>query len=338
MGNPLSSFIAEQFMINLEEKIKNEDWFPRFWQRYVDDTCCIIKKDKVALVLEKLNKVHPNIEFTYEIEKDNHLPFLDLLIKRNTDNTISFGIFHKQTSSNQIIHNTSHHPVAHKHAAFHSFFHRLCTFPLSQDEHIKEYNHIMKIAKTHGYETENILKIYNKHKKKSYIKKHTTLMNVKETTQNMYLSLPFHPNITNKLKPILTKHKLTIAYSNKGKLRDILGSTKSKRENEDKSGIYKLSCTDCPSIYIGRTKRKIKERKKEHLDNIRKNEQDLSAMAKHCIENYHYIKDQVLLDAVDQPWNLKTYELFHINKNNNDDLVNIEKNELHFSPLFKFIM
>ena len=42
---------------------------------------------------EVLNKQHPNIKFTFEKQQDNHISFLDMLIKNNGQNfsTTIFG-------------------------------------------------------------------------------------------------------------------------------------------------------------------------------------------------------------------------------------------------------
>ena len=50
------------------------------WKRYVDDAISYIKEESTELVLSKLNNYHDNIEFTYEIENDGKLPFIDVLV------------------------------------------------------------------------------------------------------------------------------------------------------------------------------------------------------------------------------------------------------------------
>ena len=52
---------------------------PRLWKRYVDDTCCIVKKGMVERLLGTSVCGHPSM-FTLEIEKDGTLPFLDTLL------------------------------------------------------------------------------------------------------------------------------------------------------------------------------------------------------------------------------------------------------------------
>ena len=68
---------------------------PRFWKRYVDDTCCIMKKDEVEPLLNHLNGVRPTIKFTMELEKDGTLPFLDTKLTRREGGTLDVTVFRK---------------------------------------------------------------------------------------------------------------------------------------------------------------------------------------------------------------------------------------------------
>ena len=80
MGSPLSSFLAEAVMQDLESKavINNDDI--KTWDRYVDDVLATVKKDKTDDILLTINNTTKNIKFTKEEEHDNKLAFLDVLI------------------------------------------------------------------------------------------------------------------------------------------------------------------------------------------------------------------------------------------------------------------
>lgn len=69
MGNGLSPFAANIFMSKLEREASKEEWFPRFWSRYVDDVIAIIKKGEATKINDKLNDLFPSIKFTHEVEK-----------------------------------------------------------------------------------------------------------------------------------------------------------------------------------------------------------------------------------------------------------------------------
>ena len=67
-------------------------------ERYVGDTFCYVKIDTVNDLLDKLNGFHQNIQFTYELENNNKLSFLDVLLIRNKD-AIETTIYRKPTNS-----------------------------------------------------------------------------------------------------------------------------------------------------------------------------------------------------------------------------------------------
>ena len=85
MGSPLSPVIANFYMEDFEMKaIEKATHKPDCWYRYVDDTFVIWShgKEKLMDFLKHLNGIHNNIQFTMEIEREGHLPFLDIDINR----------------------------------------------------------------------------------------------------------------------------------------------------------------------------------------------------------------------------------------------------------------
>ena len=49
------------------------------WKRYVDDTISIMRETSIAHVLTVLNDFHKNIEFSYRVEENGKIAFLDVL-------------------------------------------------------------------------------------------------------------------------------------------------------------------------------------------------------------------------------------------------------------------
>ena len=98
MGSPLGPVLANLFIA-----VKEKDWLescenpPSFYRRYVDDIFCLMKsEDEANSFLVYLNAKHPNIKFTMEVEKDEKLPFLDVLISSKNDN-FETSVYRKQT-------------------------------------------------------------------------------------------------------------------------------------------------------------------------------------------------------------------------------------------------
>ena len=161
----------------------------------------------------------------------------------------------------------------------------------------------------------------------------TTLSQESQKQTNTYLSLPYFPIITNKLENLFKKYSIKVAYNGSGKLRDWMETTKTKQKIEEKSGVYKLICNNCEKFYIGKTKRQLRDRLKEHRANIKNKQPHLSAMAKHCLDEGHTIAEINLLDEVKKPWMLTHYENMHIYKNMTGEMVNLDLKEITRSPL-----
>ena len=77
---------------NLSNKVK-------LWKRFVDDTYCLARSEYIDNILLALNSFHKNIRFTFDIEKDNTIPFLDILIIRKPGK-IETTVYRKKTCTN----------------------------------------------------------------------------------------------------------------------------------------------------------------------------------------------------------------------------------------------
>jgi hypothetical protein len=79
MGNSLSPFAANFFMADFEQKIERDTRFPKFWCKYVDDIFAVCQSTKVNDILTWINSIQDTIKFTCEVERDDCIPFLDIL-------------------------------------------------------------------------------------------------------------------------------------------------------------------------------------------------------------------------------------------------------------------
>ena len=100
MGLPLGPILANIFMVELERSV-----IPtlmdkmKCWTRSVDDTLCYVKTDSIDYVLKVLNGFHRNIQFTYEVETDSKISFLDVLVIRDSSNNINTTVYRKSTNN-----------------------------------------------------------------------------------------------------------------------------------------------------------------------------------------------------------------------------------------------
>ena len=100
MGSPLGPTFANIFIADLERKHMDNlhKLGVNTWLRFVDDTFVTVGNiDQVKTILDYLNSLHDKIKFTFEVESDNRLSFLDVVVKRKTDGGLTTNIYRKKT-------------------------------------------------------------------------------------------------------------------------------------------------------------------------------------------------------------------------------------------------
>ena len=103
MGSPLGPVLAGIFMVHLEcTLIPKLTEHVNSWKRYADDIISI-KETSISRVLTVLNSFYKNIEFTYKIEENGKIAFVDVLIIRN-NNTLKTTVYRKKTHNGVYLH------------------------------------------------------------------------------------------------------------------------------------------------------------------------------------------------------------------------------------------
>ena len=110
MVSPISGVLTCHFLEFLESQ-HFKHILPNDIQyfRYSDDILIIYPKvHNIPSIVQKLNHVEPIINFTYELEKNNSLLFLDILLI-NSNNKLKFKVYHYVNNKNDNIHFYSNH-------------------------------------------------------------------------------------------------------------------------------------------------------------------------------------------------------------------------------------
>lgn len=346
MGSPLSGLVSEVFMERMEEKLEKEDMLPRFWVRYVDDVFAVVQKDEVDETLRNLNKVHKNLKFTMEVEENGRIPFLDIMVKRNSG-VLEFEIYRKPTSTQRFITNSSNHSTQHKMAAFRTMVHRMCSVPMRREDYNKELEYILETANKNGYTEGSIRRLIKKEITRSRRQQLTTFFQRREdSSKKQRAAITYHKRTQKKLKKQLAKIGIEmIPTSKQFQLKNVLGTTKDKKEWGEKSGVYRIECSHCGKKYIGQTKRLVAKRFQEHVSEAEtakkkkdKKREFKSAVAKHIVEEGHSItpKDVKVLKEITEWKKLEAYESLRISREQQNMLMNEDRGN-GYSPLFKLI-
>ena len=102
MGSPLGPVLANVFVGYCESLIAEQLW-PALYVRFVDDSFTWFDSlEDSQIFLGILNDLHPSIRFTCEHEQANKLPFLDVLVEKSSQGTVT-SVYRKPTFTGQYI-------------------------------------------------------------------------------------------------------------------------------------------------------------------------------------------------------------------------------------------
>ncbi|XP_046976615.1 uncharacterized protein LOC124542804 [Vanessa cardui] len=274
MGSPVSPVVADLFMEDLEERaLRSGPITPRFYKRYVDDTFTILPSDLTSAFLVHLNSINKNIQFTMELEANNSLAFLDILIIKNPDNTLSHTVYRKPTHTNKYLNGDSHHHPSQLATVGKSLFQR--AHHLCDAEHLEDELRQVKLA-LH----QNKLPVPRQHRR-SRIKP--------PTVERQPAFLPYVKGVTDRIGNILKRASIKTVYKPHKKVSQFLRPIKSNIPLQT-AGVYKLEC-ECGLSYIGQTKRSIGTRVKEHIGDVKNRRSSKSAVCEHALDKpNHFIR------------------------------------------------
>lgn len=264
MGSPASPSIANFIMeIVISDVLDSLNFKPGIQLYYVDDSLYSVPEDKVTTFVNTFNSYHPSLKFTYELEDDRKLAFLDLEVVREENGKIDTKWYMKPTASGRIVNFHSSHPTHQKVNIVKNMLHRASELSSSQyvDEGIQRIREILGNNNYPKY-------FYNKIINEFLVPRvHTNdSSNTPEMTTRCIF--PNIPGLTNNIKKLLLTDGQCQLISYNVKTTNCLFSKLKDQEprNEQKEVVYKISCKECPCVYIGETRQKISARIKQHTN------------------------------------------------------------------------
>ena len=337
--------LANFFMGHYEKLWLNNYTGPKvlYYRRYVDDIiCCFRNSNDARLFFEYLNSCHPNIKFTMETEERGQLPFLDVLLSKQSvsDRQGSFitSVYRKKTFTGLLTNYFSFTPFKYKLGLIKTLIDRAYKINNTTQGFHNDIKNLSEILKRNMFPKWLIDKSV-----KGYLSKVTTTgkdASKCEISNCHFYKLPYIgyynssytgrkiSSIVNKyckdlnVKIIFSPFKLSTMFSPKD---FILDSLKSRV-------VYQFTCASCGARYIGETNRHFNTRVNEHLfrDKISHIFKHLSA-SKGCRDKCD-ISCFKILDHASTYSQLKIKESFHIEQLKPE----LNKQVVHVKLLLRF--
>ncbi|XP_077523183.1 uncharacterized protein LOC144134065 [Amblyomma americanum] len=168
---------------------------PKVFLRYVDDCFCVVKREALKDFIVQLNSIEPAIQFTVEEEIDGRLPFLDLLVTRDSSR-LHFSVYRKPTHTGRYLSYRSIHPDCQKCSVVSSLLRRMKVCSRREDQ-AAESEHIRRDFTTCGYPVHIIDSMQRKLDRPR--------MQPAESTEKR-TALPYVPDISDALARILRSY------------------------------------------------------------------------------------------------------------------------------------
>lgn len=261
MGSPISATLANIVMEHVEDQaLSTTQTPPKWWFRFVDDSHSCLKKAHVVDFHNHLNSINQHIQFTYELEENQCLPFLDTKTTR-CEGRIIVDVYRKPTHTDKYLDFHSYHPIQHKRSVVNTLLSRAENVPTTHSARRKERKHIIKVLIDNNYPS-SFIRTCDKARRN---KQRDNTTGTETSEANSFVVLPYIRGTSEKLARVLGREGIRVAHKPTHTLNHRFPRPKDKVPPAmKKSVVYKINCKDCDFIYYGQTERALKTRIREH--------------------------------------------------------------------------
>ena len=261
-----------------------------------------MEKVFVQSFLDHLNNQHQRIKFTIEFEQNKELPFLDTLMHREEDGSLTTSIYRKKTHTNQYLHYNSNHHARQKIGIVSTLKKRLELISKEEDK-IKEEKIIENAFLACGYPEQIVKRKSNKSKEKE-----------KEKDQpSGRVTMPYTKGLSEEIAHKMRKHNIDVVHKPTATIKNILCSkAKDRLDPMDKPGaVYHIKCESHHVDYIGETGRQTKTRMYEHRVITHKDSKRSHSLLEEKVE------EEVILGSRRSQRNVQRVDYKALNNGNN---------------------
>ena len=282
MGSPLGPTFANYYMGHLEETILDIDiQKPKLYGRYVDDIFLLVNNQSEIEHLKQLYEHKSILKFTYELNINNKIPFLDVSVD-NSHSRFKTTVYHKPTDQGTCLNYDSFCTDKYKISVINSYLNRAYTTSTTWNDFNSEINQIKQTLINNNYPNTIVDKHINKFINTKF---QQNSPDNKFNNINIYYKSQMHSNyklderimkniLYENIRPTSPQNKVKlITYYNNRKTSNLVmrNSTHPLLTNDQKTNlVYSFSCPhnhNQPQIYIGQTTTTLNRRLGSHTYN-----------------------------------------------------------------------
>ena len=228
-----------------------------------------------------LNSVEPSIQFTYEVEEDGCLPFLDVLLHHHTDGSVATSVYRKPSHTGKYLDFLSHHPLSQKTAVVRSLLSRASTHSSSASALAQERERVVGALTQNGY-PEHVLRHHR------VLDRPHRAADTPRPSWKSTVIVPYVRGVSEALRRILAPLEVRVCFKPHQTLGQLLSRAKDRVLDLDKSEVvYRVPCAGCSASYVGQTRRRLSQRLEEHRRSVASGDFNASALAEHAWTESH---------------------------------------------------
>ena len=318
MGSCLGPSYANAFLCYYENIWLSEcplAFKPLYYRRYVDDTFVIFKEQShVTQFLDYLNTRHRNINFTYEIEEENKIAFLDTLIVKE-NGTLSSAVYRKPTFTGLGLNYLSFIPNIFKINSITTLLNRAFNLSSSYETFHSEISKLRKYFVSNSYPTFLFDKVLKRFLNSKFLPA-VTVNTVRKDVR--YIKIPFlgplsfsiRKQLLVTLKRNFPQIDFKIVFSNNFTIASLLKKQREKPFDLTSNVVYLFSCPCCTARYIGSSTQWLSHRICGHIGISTRTALPLSNPPFSAIRNH--------LEETDHPFTHRNFEILTSNPHRSD--------------------
>ena len=156
MGSPLGPTFANFYMGEVEKRVfEDPSNKPSIYARYVDDIFLQVDSETQLIRLKQLFQDNSVLNFTYEINVDSKLPFLDVLVESKNER-FHTCVYHKPTDEGNCLNAKSECVDKYKNSVITNYLTRAYKICDSWQDFHNEVKHIKQVLVNNNYSNKTV--------------------------------------------------------------------------------------------------------------------------------------------------------------------------------------